>query len=107
MYDLMANSFQIDSEEREKIVLQLYITGMSDNSRRAIQNITRLCDQYPERRFDLEIIDIYKDPALAEQRKIVFSPSLIRLFPLPRRTFIGDMSDTRQLVIALGINFKE
>lgn len=103
----MANSLHVDLEEQEKIVLQLYITGMSDNSRRAIQNITRLRDQYPERKFELEIIDIYKDPALAEKRKIVFSPSLIRVYPLPRKTFIGDLSDTKQLIFGLAISFKE
>jgi len=103
----MANNLQIDLEEKEKIVLQLYISGMSDNSRRAILNIKRILEQYAESRFDLEIIDIYKDPGMAEKQKIVFSPSLIRLSPLPKKTFIGDLSDTKKLVIGLGITFKE
>lgn len=103
----MTNKSQLDPIGKGIIILQLYIAGMSDNSVRAIQNITRLCDQYPENRFDLEIIDIYKDPSLAEKQKIVFSPSLIRQFPLPQKTFIGDLSDTKKLILGLGITFKE
>jgi circadian clock protein KaiB len=93
--------------ERKKIVLQLYIAGMSENSLRAVQNITQLCGQYPDSWFDLEIIDIYKDPSLAEKQKIVFSPSLIRQSPLPQKTFIGDLSDKKKLIIGLGITPKE
>lgn len=103
----MTSRFNLEPMEEEKVVLQLYIAGMSDNSARAIQNITRLCDQYPENRIDLEIIDIYKDPSLAETQKIVFSPSLIRQFPLPQKILIGDLSDTKKVLLGLGITLKE
>ncbi len=92
---------------KEKIILQLYITGMSENSVRAVQNITRLCDLYLKDRFDLEIIDIYKHPSVAEAQKIVFSPSLVRPLPLPRKTFIGDLSDAKKVILGLGITLKE
>jgi circadian clock protein KaiB len=91
----------------EKFILQLYITGMSENSMRAIENITLFCDQYLKGRFDLQIIDIYKDPSLAEEQEIVFSPSLIRQFPLPKRTMVGDLSDTKRVALGLGMTFKE
>ncbi len=103
----MENKLKPPYPGKEKIVLQLYITGMSQNSILAIQNITQLCDQYPKERFDLEIIDIYKNPAVASEQKIVFSPSLIRQFPLPRKTFIGDLSDTGKVMVGLGITLKE
>jgi len=93
--------------DKEKIILKLYITGMSENSVRAIQNIRQLCNQYPNDCFDLEIIDIYKNPSAAEEQKIVFSPSLIRQHPLPKKTFIGDLSDTKKIILGLGITFKE
>ena len=103
----MENKRKPESAVQQKVSLQLYITGMSENSLRAIQNITMLCDQYLPGRFDLEIIDIYKNPSVAEEQKIIFSPSLIRQFPLPKKTFIGDLSDTKKVVLGLGINFKE
>jgi circadian clock protein KaiB len=80
---------------------------MSENSIRAVQNITRLCEQYLTGRFDLEIIDIYKNPSVTEEQEIVFSPSLIRQLPLPKKTFIGDLSDTKKVILGLGISFKE
>jgi circadian clock protein KaiB len=91
----------------EKFILQLYITGMSENSMRAIENITLFCDRYLKGRFDLQIIDIYKDPSIAEELEIVFSPSLIRQFPLPKRTMVGDLSDTKRVALGLGMTFKE
>jgi circadian clock protein KaiB len=103
----MQNKSKIEFGVSGKVSLQLYITGMSENSQRAIQNITRICDRYLAGRFDLEIIDIYKNPSLAEEQKIIFSPSLVRQFPLPRRTFIGDLSDTGKVVLGLGITLKE
>jgi circadian clock protein KaiB len=103
----MGNKPKYESSRKDKIILRLYITGMSENSIRAIQNITRLCEQYLTGRFDLEIIDIYKNPSVTEEQKIVFSPSLIRQFPLPKKTFIGDLSDTKKVILGLGISFKE
>ena len=102
----MENKKKETLKVKGKIILQLYITGMSENSVRAIQNITALCDRYPKDRFDLEIIDIYKHPSVAEEQKIVFSPSLVRQFPLPRKTLIGDLSDTKKLILGLGIKLE-
>jgi circadian clock protein KaiB len=103
----MKNNSKLECIGKGKICLQLYITGMSENSVRAIQNITLLCDQYLHGRVDLEIIDIYKNPAVAEEQKIVFSPSLVRQFPLPKKTFIGDLSDVKKVIIGLGITPKD
>jgi circadian clock protein KaiB len=103
----MKDKSKFEFDIRGKIILRLYIAGMSENSVLAIQNITQLCNQYPKDHFDLEIIDIYKNPSVAEEQRIVFSPSLIRQFPLPRKILIGDLSDTKKVILALGITFKE
>jgi circadian clock protein KaiB len=103
----MESKVKLECNSKEKMILQLYITGMSENSIRAIQNITRVCEQYLANHFDLEIIDIYKNPAVAEEQKIVFSPSLIKQLPLPKKTFIGDLSDMKKVVLGLGISIKE
>ncbi|MES1219327.1 MAG: circadian clock KaiB family protein [Bacteroidota bacterium] len=103
----MENKLKFEHVNKEKIILQLYIAGMSENSVRAIQNITQLCEHYLADHFDLEIIDIYKNPSVAEEQRIVFSPSLIRQRPLPKKIFIGDLSDTKKVVLGLGISFKE
>ena len=60
-----------------------------------------------EHNFDLEIIDIYKNPDVAREQHIVFSPSLIKKNPLPKRTLIGTLSDKHKVIKALGISFLE
>jgi len=91
----------------DKLVLQLYVSGMSPKSMEAIENIKRLCDEHLENTFELEIIDIYKHPEVATQQQIVFSPSLIKSLPLPRKTLVGNFSDTNKVIKALGIAFKQ
>jgi circadian clock protein KaiB len=90
-----------------KLVLQLYVSGMSQKSMEAIENIKRLCDEHLQGTFDLEIIDLYKNPELASQQQIVFSPSLVKQLPLPKKTLIGTFSDKEKTIKGLGIAIKE
>ena len=92
---------------QEKLILQLYVSGMSPKSMQAIENIKRLCTDHLEGAFELEIVDIYKHPEIAAEQHIVFSPSLIKHLPLPKKTLIGTLSDSAKVVQALGIAFRE
>lgn len=92
---------------QDKLILQLYVCGMSAKSMEAIENIKRLCDEHLRDIFELEIIDIYKNPHVAAEQHIVFSPSLIKRLPLPEKTLIGNFSDTEKVIKALGISFKK
>jgi len=87
----------------EKLILQLYVSGMSPKSMEAVENLKRLCDEHLKDAFELEIIDIYKHPESLEEQRIVFSPSLIKQSPLPRKVLIGTLSDTAKVMGALGI----
>jgi circadian clock protein KaiB len=89
-----------------KLTLQLYVSGMSPKSLEAIQNIKNLCDAYLNDAFELEIIDIYKNPELAVEQSIVFSPSLIKQLPLPKKILIGTLGDSDKVIKALGITVK-
>ena len=82
----------------DKFVLQLYVSGMSPKSMAAIENIKQLCDEHLKDAFELEIIDIYKNPQTASEQQIVFSPSLIKTLPLPKKTLIGTFSDTEKVI---------
>jgi circadian clock protein KaiB len=90
-----------------KLELQLYVSGMSPKSMEAIENIKRLCKEHLADAFELEIIDLYKRPEAAQEQHIVFSPSLVKQLPLPRKTLIGTLSDTEKVMKALGIPFKQ
>ncbi len=89
-----------------KLVLQLYVSGMSPKSMEAIENIKQLCDEHLNEAFELEIIDIYKNPEVASRQQIVFSPSLIKSLPLPKKTLVGNFADKEKVIKALGIAFK-
>ena len=89
-----------------KLVLQLYVSGMSPKSMEAIENIKRLCDEHLKGAFELEIIDLYKNPERAADEQILFSPSLIKKLPLPKKIFIGSLADTEKVIKGLGISFK-
>jgi circadian clock protein KaiB len=89
-----------------KFVLKLYVSGMSSKSMHAIENIKLLCDEHLKGCFELEIIDIYKNPKLASEQHIVFSPSLLKKLPLPQKTLVGTLSDTKKVLKALGITLE-
>ncbi len=86
-----------------KLVLKLYVSGMSSKSMKAIENIKLLCEEHLKGAFELEIIDIFKNPKLALEQHIVYSPSLLKKLPLPQKTLVGTLSDTTKVLKALGI----
>ena len=92
------------AESAEKhYVLRLYVTGSTPHSTRAITNIRKLCEEYLEDRYDLEVVDMSQNPALAEGEQIIAAPTLIRKLPLPLRRFIGDMSNTERILLGLDL----
>ena len=76
----------------EHYVLRLYVVGMTPNSLRAIANIKEICENHLQGRYELEVIDIYQKPVLAQGEEIIAAPTLVKELPLPLRKFIGDMS---------------
>ena len=87
-----------------KYVLRLYVTGTTPKSVSAIRNIRKICDEHLKGAYDLEVIDIYQQPVLAKGEQIIAAPTLLKKLPLPLRRFIGDMSDTEQIL--LGLDFR-
>jgi circadian clock protein KaiB len=88
-------------------VLRLYVAGATPASQRAIENIKTLCDQHLKGRNELEVIDIYQQPELAQGVQIVAAPTLAKSLPLPLRRFIGVMSKTERLLLGLGVEVKK
>ncbi|MBC6610496.1 circadian clock protein KaiB [Hymenobacter sp. BT507] len=84
-------------------VFQLFITGATPNSTRAVRNLKSICEQYLAGRYELQIIDIYQQPLLAKQEQIIAAPTLVRKRPLPARRLIGDLSERAVVLAALGL----
>lgn len=91
------------TQDREKYLLRLYITGMTPKSTRAIANVKDLCKKYLAGRYDLEVIDIYQEPKLARGEQIIAVPTLVKKLPLPLRRLIGDMSDTERFLVGIDL----
>jgi circadian clock protein KaiB len=87
--------------------LKLYITGMTPNSVRAVNNIKSLCQQYFNNNCTLEIIDVYQNPGLAKEENIIATPTLVKKSPSPVYRVVGNLSDTAKVLKLLGININE
>jgi len=86
-----------------KYVLRLYITGATNRSIFAIKNLKKICEEYLEGRYELEVIDLYQKPSLAKDEQIIAAPTLIKKLPLPFRRIIGDMSDKEKVLMGLDL----
>jgi circadian clock protein KaiB len=86
--------------------LKLYVTGTTPNSLLAITNLKKICEEYLKGRFDLQVIDIYQQPALARGEQILAAPTLIKQLPLPIRRIIGNLSDTDKVLFGLDLHEK-
>src|SRR3989338_7469748 len=91
----------------KKYILHLYVAGLSPRSQKAIENIKKICDEYLPGRFKLVIQDIYQNPIIAKNGQILAAPKLIKELPLPLRRFVGDMSDSKKLLVGLDLRSKE
>jgi circadian clock protein KaiB len=86
-----------------KYLLRLYITGNSTRSQRAIANLFRICEQELENQYNIEIIDVLEEPQMAEDEKILVTPTLIRQLPPPLQRIIGDLSNTDKVLLGLDL----
>jgi circadian clock protein KaiB len=75
-----------------RYVLRLYVTGMAPRSLAAIENTRRVCEEFLEGRYELEVLDISQNPELAAGAQIVAAPTLIKELPEPLRRLVGDLS---------------
>lgn len=93
----------IRKKDTRKFVLRLFVTGITPRSLEAIEQVRKLCDQNLEGRYELEVIDLYKEPMAAKKNQIFAAPTLVKLLPLPIRKFVGDMTKEEKILAGLDI----
>ena len=86
-----------------KIVLRLYVAGQTANSEKAVRNLKAIIEKDFNRHYQLEIIDVLKNPQLAEDDKILATPALIKKLPPPARKLIGDLADKEKVLLGLDL----
>lgn len=93
-----------DLSAKQVYILRLFITGASPNSSRAIANLKEICETHLKGNYELEIIDVYQQPLIAQREQVIALPMLIKMSPSPVRRLIGDMSDTEKVLRGLGLS---
>jgi circadian clock protein KaiB len=99
----LKSAIRATAGNNRKYVLRLYVTGATSRSRRAILNINAVCQQVLQGRYELEVIDIHQNPALAKDEQIIATPTLVKRLPLPLRRIIGDFSDRERVLSGLDL----
>jgi circadian clock protein KaiB len=96
-------AFQNAGKSKDPYVLRLYVSGMTPRSTAALATIKALCEKYLHGRYDLEVIDIYQQPALAKEEQIIAAPTLVKRWPAPLRRLVGNLYQEDRVLAALGL----
>lgn len=82
---------------------RLYVAGDTQNSMQAVANLTSLCRTYLPDRHEIELVDVFRDPKRALEDRILMTPTLVKLEPLPSGRIIGTLSQTDFVLQTLGL----
>jgi circadian clock protein KaiB len=85
----------------DKWDLRLYVAGQTPKSIAAFSNLKRVCEEHLAGQYRIEVIDLLKNPQLAQGDQIVAIPTLVRKLPEPVRKIIGDLSNTERVLVGL------
>jgi circadian clock protein KaiB len=89
--------------EGETFLLRLYVAGQTPKSITAFSNLKKICEEHLEGRYELEIIDLVQNPALASGDQILALPTLVRRLPKPIKKIVGDLSNRERVLVGLDL----
>jgi circadian clock protein KaiB len=93
----------LDESKDARYILRLYVSGSTPRSSAAILNLRKICDECLPGRYQLEVVDIYQQPELAQEDDIIATPTLVKQLPLPVRKLIGDLSKEERIKVGLDL----
>jgi len=82
---------------------RLYVAGDTQNSAQAVANLTAMCRTYLPDQYEIELVDVFREPKRALEDRILMTPTLVRLEPSPSGRIIGNLSQTQFVLQALGL----
>ncbi len=91
------------AKKSKKYELRLYIAGNTPKSVTALSNLKRYCEEHLKGQYEIEIIDLLKNPQLAAGDQILAVPTLVKKAPEPVRKIIGDLSNEAKVLVGLDI----
>ncbi len=92
---------------KKTYVLKLYVAGNTPNSVRALKTLKNILEKDFKGVYALKVIDVLQNPQLAEEDKILATPTLSKVLPPPVRKIIGDLSDREKVLIGLDLLYEE
>ena len=84
-------------------ILRLYVAGMTPNAVEALENLKGICEEHLKGRYSIEVIDLVRDPTLAEGDQILATPTLVRALPPPMKKIIGNLSSKERVLVGLDL----
>lgn len=87
----------------EKFKFRLYSAGDAQNSVQALANLTALCRDYLPNQYEIEVVDVLREPKRALADGIFMTPTLVRFAPSPVRRIVGTLSQTQTVLQVLGL----
>jgi circadian clock protein KaiB len=88
---------------RQSFRFRLFTADDTLNSTQALLNLTAFCEAHFPGRYDIEIVDVLREPKRALLEGIFMTPTLVRLAPKPIRRIVGTLSDPSMLLRAMGL----
>jgi circadian clock protein KaiB len=83
--------------------LRLYVAGQTPRSLAAIDNLRRICADHLEGRYEIEVVDLVRNPGLARRDQVLAIPTLVRQLPSPAKKIIGDLSNVERVLVGLDV----
>ncbi len=93
----------MSAELKKPRKLILYVAGQTPKSLAAIANLERICTEHLPGQYEVEVVDLKKNPRLAREHSIIAIPTLVRELPIPLRKIIGDLSDVEKVLVNLKV----
>ena len=68
-----------------------------------MDNLQGILEEELKGRYELDIVDISKNPQLLTEENVVAIPTLIKKLPLPVRHIIGNMRNREKVLVGLDL----
>lgn len=92
---------------KKAYVLKRYVAGNTPHCIQALRTLKNILEQEFQGIYALKVIDVLKSPQLAEEDKILATPTLSKTLPPSVRKIIGDLSNRKKVLIGLGLIYGE
>jgi len=87
----------------DKWILRLYVAGQTPKAITAFTNLKTICEEQLKGKYEIEVIDLLKNPQLSRDDQILAIPTLVRKLPSPMVKIIGDLSNTERVLVGLDL----